>query len=394
MLNEIAANITAIPLMSIFRNILKPSRFNMFRFDLAINRRSLGVGAREQTLSIDERRGPVFVVHDGLDKKESRYSTVRSLKLSSGPFMFSHCVLRIAVVSFIHLNRESPLDSSDAKGISCMVSNVGTASATGHGSASKIVIMVQSIIILSLSYWVVEEYLNNKYFGEYLNGVFQTDGLIIGALGTLLVLGSISSLVFLRRMHGEKKFGAVSLEVSSSTPKIKLAAEPKAKASETIAKPSADFHPVVAALKADMADRRMSFGSMASSSNDQSQTPSMTPTLGVQKASVLDQFGPNRQSMINSPTPLQTGAPAPQRTFSDPRPQVPTGQMPQPGALVSQRPMPLLRTQQPTGSTVLQPSQTPSPQIPANVTTVITGIMPVKKKDPSAPSEEKPTSSQ
>lgn len=298
------------------------------------------------------------------------------------------------VAGFIHLNRESPLGSSGAKGISYLVSSLGTSSTTGHGSASKIVIMVQSIIILSLSYWVVEEYLNNKYFGEYLNGVFQSDGLIFGTLGTLLVLGSISSLIFLRRKHGEKKFGAVSLEVASSTPKIKLAAEPKAKASETFSKPSADFHPVVAALKADMADRRMSFGSMAGSGSDQPQTPPMPPTLGVQKASVLDQFGPNRQAVVNSPTQLQTGTPAPQRAFSDPRPQIPTGQVTQPGALVSQRPMPLLRTQQPSGSTVLQPSQTPPSQIPANVTTVITGIMPVKKKDSSVPSDEKPSSSQ
>ena len=276
-----------------------------------------------------------------------------------------------------------------------MGSSVTTTSTAGHGSASKIVIMIQSVIILSLSYWVVEEYLNNKYFGEYLNGVFQADGLIIGTLGTLLVLGSISSLVFLRRKHGEKKFGAVSLEISSSNPKVKLAAEPKAKTTETFSKPSADFHPVVAALKADMADRRMSFGSMASSGSDQPQTPPMPPTLGVQKASVLDQFGPSRQPMVKSPMPLQTGAPAPQRTFPDQRPQGPNAQTQQAGALVPQRPMPLLRTQQPTGSTVLQPSQTAPPQIPPNVTTVITGIMPpLKKKDPTAPSEEKPASSQ
>lgn len=273
-----------------------------------------------------------------------------------------------------------------------MGSSVTTTSTAGHGSASKIVIMIQSVIIFSLSYWVVEEYLNNKYFGEYLNGVFQADGLIIGTLGTLLVLGSISSLVFLRRKHGEKKFGAVSLEVSSSNPKVKLAAEPKAKATETFSKPGADFHPVVAALKADMADRRMSFGSTASSGSDQPQTPSIPPTRGVQKSSVFDQFGPSRQPIVNSPNLLQTGAPAPQRTFPDPRPQGPNAQMQQAGALAPQRPMPLLRTQQPTGSTVLQPSQTPPTQIPTNVTTVITGIMPVKKKDPTAPSEEKPSS--
>ena len=277
-----------------------------------------------------------------------------------------------------------------------MGSSVATTSTAGHGSASKIVIMIQSVIILSLSYWVVEEYLNNKYFGEYLNGVFQADGLIIGALGTLLVLGSISSLIFLRRKHGEKKFGAVSLEVSSSSPKVKLAAEPKPKVSEAVSKPSADFHPVVAALKADMADRRMSFGSMASSSNDQPQTPS-APSPVVQRTSVLDQFPASRQPPVMGPMPAQTRTPFPQRPFPDSRPQGPAGQVTQPGALIAQRPMPLLRTQQPTGSSVLQPSQTPPPplHIPPNVTTVITGIMPAqKKKDPADPSEEKPSSTQ
>jgi len=253
--------------------------------------------------------------------------------------------------------------------------------------------MVQSVVILSLSLWFVEEYLNNKYLGEYLNGVFQADGLIIGMLGTLLILGSVSSAMFVRRRHGEKKFGAVSLEVTQS-PKIKLAAEPRAKSSEAFSKPNMDFHPVVAALKADMADRRLSFGSISSSGNDQSQTPSV-PNLGVQKTSVLDQFTPSHQPPVTGPTPVQIGAPSPQRTFQGSRPQDPTGQIQQAGTLVAQRPMPLLRTQQPAGSTVLQPSQTPPPQIPANVTTVITGIMPAqKKKDPTAPSEEKPSSSQ
>src|SRR5437879_10923955 len=81
--------------------------------------------------------------------------------------------------------------------------------------------MVQSVVILSLSFWFVEEYLNNKYLGEYLNGVFQADGLVIGMLGTLLVLGSVSSLMLMKRRHGEKRFGAASQEVTHTPPKIK-----------------------------------------------------------------------------------------------------------------------------------------------------------------------------
>src|SRR5437899_13083661 len=111
--------------------------------------------------------------------------------------------------------------------------------------------MVQSVVILSLSLWFVEEYLNNKYLGEYLNGVFQADGLIIGMLGTLLVLGSISSLMFVRRRHGEKRFDAVSLEVASSSAKIKLAAEASTKAPQALTKPNLAFHKGVVGLQAE-----------------------------------------------------------------------------------------------------------------------------------------------
>lgn len=276
-----------------------------------------------------------------------------------------------------------------------MASSVNTVSTVKHAVASKIVITVQTLVILTLTYWIFEEYLNNMYLRQYVSDFFAANGLVIGILGGFLVLGSLSSSMLVKRRHGEKKFGAVSLEVASSSPKIKLAAEPNAKASEAFSKPSADFHPVVAALKADMAERRMSFGSIPSSGNDQSLTPSAPTSIGDQKRSVLDQFAPSRQLPDTGPTPPQTRASSPQQTFPDSRPQGPTAQMQQAEALVAQRPIPLLRTQQPTGSTVLQPSQTPPPHIPANVTTVITGVMPAqKKKDPTAPSEEKPSSSQ
>ena len=274
-----------------------------------------------------------------------------------------------------------------------MVSSVSTGSTTGHGSASKIVITVQSIIILSLSYWFVQEYLNNKYLGEYLSGVFQADGLIVGMLGSLLVLGSISSLIFLRRRHGEKKFGAVSLEVTSSSPKMKLAAEPDAKPSEAFSKPTADFHPVVAALKADMADRRMSFGPTTASSTEQ-PTARPTANLEVRKTSVLDQLASNRQPPMTGLRPGQVGPILPQQPSRDVRPLPSPGpRFDQPAGLLVQRPPSVLPPQQPVGSNVLQSSPPPAAPIPTNVTTVITGILPVKKKDPAAGTEEKSSAS-
>ena len=280
-----------------------------------------------------------------------------------------------------------------------MDSSVSTGSTAGHGSASRIVIMVQSFVILSLSLWFVEEYLNNKYLGEYLNGVFQADGLIIGMLGTLLILGSVSSAMFLRRRHGGKRFGAVSLDVTSpsvaSSPKTKLAAEPSKSQPEAFAKSSMDFHPVVAALKADMADRRSSFGSFAGAGAEQPTAVPVSKTE-VRPTSVLEQLTPNRQSPATGPRPGQMGAPSTQLSFHDLRPPASTGPSVQRGgALLAQRPMPLFKPQEPAGSTVLQPPQVPTPQIPTNVTTVITGIMPAqKKKDPTATTEEKPSPSQ
>ena len=276
-----------------------------------------------------------------------------------------------------------------------MVSSVSPDSPSRHHSASRVVILVQTFVIFYLSLWILEEYLNNMYLREYVSGVFQTDGLILGILGTLLVLGSLSSLMLMRRRHGEKRFGAVSLDVTPAVPKIKLAAEAGTKASEASAKPSMDFHPVVAALKADMADRRLSFGSVLGSG---SQRPTTVPAPGVevQKASILEQLTPNRQPTITGPRPGQMGAPFPQPPFRDLRAQAPTGpRIEQAGVPLAQRTMPVLRPQEPSGSTVLQSSQAPTPQIPTNLTTVITGILPVqKKKDPSTTADEKPSASQ
>jgi hypothetical protein len=255
---------------------------------------------------------------------------------------------------------------------------------TRHGSASKIVILVQTFVILSLSTWIVEEYLNNKYLGEYLNGVFQADGLILGMLGTLLVLGSVAG-AFVKHRHGN---GTVSLEIKTPSPMI-IAKKEEKKTLDT------DFHPVVAALKADMADRRLSFGSVASAGTER---PTAVPVSNaeIRKTSVLGQLTPNRQPPMTGQGPAQMASPFPQRPMPDLRPQAPTGpRLDQIGNLGQRSMPPVLQSQQPVGSNVLQPTQPPTLQLPSNITTVITGIMPAqKKKDPTSTTEEKPASSQ
>ena len=264
-------------------------------------------------------------------------------------------------------------------------SSVNTASTVRHAVASKIVITLQTFVILSLTYWIVEEYLNNMYLRQYVGDVFSANGLIIGILGGLLMLGSLSSLMLVRRKHGEKKFGAVSLEIPSSSPKVKLPATASTKPPEASGKPSLDFHPVVAALKAEMADRRLSFGPVPGSGAEQKTTVAV-PNMEAQKTSVLDQLNSTRPTPMMGPRPVQTGT-----SFA----QSPVPRVEQVGGSAAPRPLPFLRSEQPAGSSVLSPTQPTTQQMPANVTTVITGIMPAqKKKDPTSATEEKHSSSQ
>jgi hypothetical protein len=243
--------------------------------------------------------------------------------------------------------------------------------------------MLQTLVILSLSYWIVEEYLNNMYLREYISGVFQTEGWMFGILATLLVFGSATGL-FVKHRHGQ---GTISLEVKNPSP--------VASPSKVEKKPETDFHPLVAALKADMADRRASFGSMVGSGAEQPTTVP-APRPEVQKTSVLEQLTPTRQAPMTGPMPEQTRATYPQRPLPVPGPQARTTPgAEQLGAPLTQRPMPYPRPQQPAGSNVLQTAQPPPPQLPLKITTVITGIMPAsRKKDPAQSPEEKPSSSQ
>src|SRR5205823_8345790 len=66
---------------------------------------------------------------------------------------------------------------------------------------------------------------------------------------------------------------------------------------------------------------------------------------------------PNRQAPMTGPRPMQTGTIFPQRPLHDLRPQTPTGPRVEQVGPLAQQPNPVLRSQEPSGSTVLQPSQ-------------------------------------
>ena len=66
--------------------------------------------------------------------------------------------------------------------------------------------LLQMLVIVLLSSWVFEEYLNNIYLQAYVNGVIQADGsviailIIVGALG--MALGLLKVLKSTHRQIG------------------------------------------------------------------------------------------------------------------------------------------------------------------------------------------------
>jgi hypothetical protein len=53
----------------------------------------------------------------------------------------------------------------------------------------KILVLLQTVIILSLSFWIYEEYLNNQYLQKYVNGSLQ------GSLSEIILVAIVSSAI-------------------------------------------------------------------------------------------------------------------------------------------------------------------------------------------------------
>jgi hypothetical protein len=102
--------------------------------------------------------------------------------------------------------------------------------------------LLQTLLIVFLSSWIVEEYLNNIYLQAYVNGVVQADGSLIAILVIVSALGlSLGLFKVLKSTH--KQIGALVNAPQAPSP------GPVGSSS----KPAEDLHPMVAALKAEMA---------------------------------------------------------------------------------------------------------------------------------------------
>ncbi len=215
---------------------------------------------------------------------------------------------------------------------------------------AKIFMLAQTVTIVSFSLWIYEEYLNNVYLRIYVSDFFQTEGWAIGLLAVAVGLGASTTLLF-RRSKTMKKVEAVSTESKVSVPVVKAATDVSPKA-------DAQLHPAVAALKAELAGRPVAFGTQPVS------------TMEEAKAVPAPKTEERNTRAVNRPStrtyPIITGL----------RPQLPRAPLPP-------RPMPVLRSEDATPSAGTRPPAVPAVTTPQNVTTVITGLVPVlKKKDP------------
>src|SRR5438876_8762510 len=136
-------------------------------FDLSVSvtvsvryvRSSFGVVAKNLTL-LDERLGPTLSLVMTSGDKKSLDTLILSLILSfrSGFYSKSGYWRLLSLVSFI-LTENHCLVEVVARELR-VVSSGTTGSTAGTGSASKDNINVQTFVILALSFWIVEEYLN------------------------------------------------------------------------------------------------------------------------------------------------------------------------------------------------------------------------------------------
>ena len=107
---------------------------------------------------------------------------------------------------------------------------------------AKAIMILQMLLIVFLSSWIVEEYLNNIYLQAYVNDLIQVDGSIIAILVIISGLGlALGLFKVLKSTHRE--IGALV-----NQPQV-----PKSAPVASSSKPGLDLHPMVAALRAEMA---------------------------------------------------------------------------------------------------------------------------------------------
>ncbi len=257
-----------------------------------------------------------------------------------------------------------------------------------HGRALVSIILFQTLLIFWLSFWAVEDYLNNVYVRAYVDGTVQVEGWLFGLVAFVCVLGSVMGLV-VRRKHSMRGLEAISTGVETVGPVdpgfyAPASASAVVSTSPTVAvvssRPSVELHPAVAALKAELSEARMSLGLQTVASTSEKLVGPVA-RFEDRKTAVGPQSGPAmRPPMMGLRPQLSVMGPTPQTVIRPGSSQM--GNRPLPPTVI--RPMAPL----PAGAA---PSPRPVPVLkiegvaaPKDASTVITGIAAVqqqKKKD-------------
>ena len=362
-------------------------------------------------------------------------------------------------------------------GSTSLGSSLGNGGLAHRGHRQIYVIIVQSIVILWLAMWAIGDYLNNIYVKAYVDASIQAYGWI----GLLTVVGGSlgSAWITVHRRHaalGESvkkplkeskktlpapkistpafqapgksglnpKLASIGIRTSSlssigsspstaepplptAEPAVSYTSSPAQ--SDSSAKSSVELHPAVAALKAELSERRVTLG-LVSATVGQDQGPPSPPMVSSQARNVerpspppsLESRPLQRVEPVNSMPappivrpalgpgpmrPMQSSSPParPMQPFSFNRPAQP--QFPpqnnsrpflpsRPSQPVSQERFEDavqragFSNSQPQNPNQAQQNRPVQTQIPKNVSTVITGIMP-KKKDPQDPANQNPS---
>lgn len=249
-----------------------------------------------------------------------------------------------------------------------------------HGRALVSIILFQTLLILWLSLWAVEDYLNNQYVKAYVDSIVLAEGWAFGLVAFVGVLGSVMGLV----VHRKRAAKTVELEIGTSSKTLEPSGSslksPILTPSSAMTKPAVhataqtvELHPAVAALKAELSEARMSLGLASVTTGPQ------TPTSSVSK------FDDQKPMLGVQPSPMQHSSMAP------PRPQL---------AVMNQTPQNQMRPSPPTGTsfrpippTVIRPYAQQGPTslaIPGQTTPVLR----IDRPQQAAPAQPSPSNMQ
>ncbi len=266
--------------------------------------------------------------------------------------------------------------------LEAMASDIVTRSGLArHGRTVMSIILFQTLLIVWLSVWAVEDYLNNAYVRAYVDLSIQTEGWILGVLAFIGVLGSVMGLV-VRRNKGASK----TLDLATAETTVPISTPVTVTTPPTSSTPSVEFHPAVAALKAELSERRMSLGlESVAAGPERNAGPSegfagQKTMMGTRSSQVIQSpmAGPRQQPSVLGTFPQAVNRPIPPTVI---RPMLPSR-----GSVVHSQTPPVLRIDRGTAPVQAEPGQGRGPEVSRDATTVVTGVLPVqeKKKDPDA----------